>query len=88
MSALELKTSLLQLGLRNNHHGISERAFLALAESLPEIKALQRIDLTGVQVLPRPCLCYRQDWPFLGATGTHKWIAQDASRVEVILSVM
>jgi Leucine-rich repeat (LRR) protein len=43
VSALEQNTSLLQVDLRN-HIGFSERAFLALAESLPEIKALQRVD--------------------------------------------
>jgi Ran GTPase-activating protein (RanGAP) involved in mRNA processing and transport len=43
MSALEQNTSLLQLGLRYNH-SVSERVFLALAESLPEIKVLQRVD--------------------------------------------
>jgi hypothetical protein len=43
ISALEQNISLLQLDLRYNH-GISERAFLALAESLPDIKVLQRID--------------------------------------------
>jgi Ran GTPase-activating protein (RanGAP) involved in mRNA processing and transport len=45
MSALEQNTSLLQLDLRDNHaisEQISERAFLALADSLPEIKVLQR----------------------------------------------
>jgi Ran GTPase-activating protein (RanGAP) involved in mRNA processing and transport len=46
VSALEQNTSLLQLDLRNNNPGISERAFLALADSLPEIKVLQRVDLT------------------------------------------
>jgi Ran GTPase-activating protein (RanGAP) involved in mRNA processing and transport len=44
MSALEQNTSLLHLDLRENHGG-SERAFLALAESLPDIKALQQVDL-------------------------------------------
>jgi Ran GTPase-activating protein (RanGAP) involved in mRNA processing and transport len=41
-SALEQNTSLLHLDSRN--YGFSERAFLALAESLPEIKVLQRVD--------------------------------------------
>jgi hypothetical protein len=36
---------LLQLDLRQDY-GISERPFLALAESLPEIKVLQRVDLS------------------------------------------
>jgi Ran GTPase-activating protein (RanGAP) involved in mRNA processing and transport len=45
VSALEQNTSLLHLHLCG-YYGISERAFLALAESLPEIKVLQRIDLT------------------------------------------
>jgi hypothetical protein len=45
VSALEQNTSLLQLGLRSNDR-VSELAFLALAESLPEIKVLQRVDLT------------------------------------------
>ncbi len=39
MSALEENTSLLYLDLTSNN-GLSERAFLALAESLPEIKVL------------------------------------------------
>jgi Ran GTPase-activating protein (RanGAP) involved in mRNA processing and transport len=43
MSALEHNTSLLHLDLRDSH-GVRERAFLALAESLPEIKVLQRVD--------------------------------------------
>jgi hypothetical protein len=45
VSALEQKTSLLQLDLRHSH-GISERVFLALAERLPEIKVLQQVDLS------------------------------------------
>jgi Ran GTPase-activating protein (RanGAP) involved in mRNA processing and transport len=45
VSALEQNTSLLYLDLRSNYC-VSERAFFALAESLPEIKALQRVDLT------------------------------------------
>ena len=40
VSALEQKNPLLQLDLSNSI-GDSERAFLALAESLPEIKVLQ-----------------------------------------------
>jgi Ran GTPase-activating protein (RanGAP) involved in mRNA processing and transport len=44
VSALEQNTSLLQLDLRQ-YHGLSDRAFLALAESLPEIKVLQRVDI-------------------------------------------
>jgi hypothetical protein len=45
VSALEQNTSLLQLDLRCTY-GFSERVFLALAESLPEIKVLQQVDLT------------------------------------------
>jgi Ran GTPase-activating protein (RanGAP) involved in mRNA processing and transport len=45
VSALEQNTSLLQLDLCDNR-GISARAFLALAESLPEIKVLQRFELS------------------------------------------
>jgi Ran GTPase-activating protein (RanGAP) involved in mRNA processing and transport len=45
VSALEQNTSLIHLDLRFEH-GSSERVFLALAESLPEIKALQRVDLS------------------------------------------
>jgi Ran GTPase-activating protein (RanGAP) involved in mRNA processing and transport len=45
VSALEQNTSLLHLDLRRNY-GVSERAFWALAGSLPEIKVLQRVDLT------------------------------------------
>jgi Ran GTPase-activating protein (RanGAP) involved in mRNA processing and transport len=44
VSALEHNTSLLQLDLRLSF-GFSERALLALATSLPEIKVLQRLDL-------------------------------------------
>jgi hypothetical protein len=48
VSALEPNTSLLHLDLRQMRHspGFSERAFLALAESLPEIKVLQRLALS------------------------------------------
>jgi Ran GTPase-activating protein (RanGAP) involved in mRNA processing and transport len=48
MSALEQNTSLLHLDLRNfsGFNFVSERAFLALADSLPEIKRLQRVDLS------------------------------------------
>jgi Ran GTPase-activating protein (RanGAP) involved in mRNA processing and transport len=42
--ALEQNTSLRHLDLGHNH-GLMEWAFLALAESLPDIKVLQRIDL-------------------------------------------
>jgi Ran GTPase-activating protein (RanGAP) involved in mRNA processing and transport len=45
VSALKQNTSLLQLDLRLNE-GAGERAFLVLAESLPEIKVLQRFDLS------------------------------------------
>jgi Ran GTPase-activating protein (RanGAP) involved in mRNA processing and transport len=45
VSALEQNTSLLQLDLRSNYHFNNERAFLALAESLPEIEVLQQINL-------------------------------------------
>jgi Ran GTPase-activating protein (RanGAP) involved in mRNA processing and transport len=45
VSALEQNTSLLQLDLCNYFPGFSERAFLALGESLPEIKVLQRLAL-------------------------------------------
>jgi hypothetical protein len=44
VSALEQNTSLLHLNLRS-YHDVSERAFLALADNLPEIKVLQRVDL-------------------------------------------
>jgi hypothetical protein len=44
VSALEQNTSLLHLDLRDNYK-LSERAFLALADSLPNIKVLQRVDL-------------------------------------------
>jgi hypothetical protein len=43
--ALEHNTSLVQLDLRQNY-AISEMAFLALAKSLPEIKVLQRFELS------------------------------------------
>jgi Ran GTPase-activating protein (RanGAP) involved in mRNA processing and transport len=45
MSALEQNKSLLHLDLPNSH-GYSERAYGALAESLPEIKVLQQVDLS------------------------------------------
>jgi hypothetical protein len=48
VSALEQNTSLLQFDLSYNpvyDRGFSERAFLALAESLPEIKVLHRVGL-------------------------------------------
>jgi Ran GTPase-activating protein (RanGAP) involved in mRNA processing and transport len=45
MSALEHNTSLLHLDLSENWH-VSERAFLALAESLSEIKVLQQVHLS------------------------------------------
>jgi hypothetical protein len=44
VSAKEQNTSLLQLDLRH-FPGFSEPAILALAESLPEIKVLQQVDL-------------------------------------------
>jgi hypothetical protein len=44
VSSLKQNTSLLQLGLSGNR-GVSERSFLALAESLPKIKVLQGIEL-------------------------------------------
>jgi hypothetical protein len=50
ISALEQNTSLLQLDLRISN-GLSERVFLALAESLPEIKILQRLDLSWCEGL-------------------------------------
>jgi hypothetical protein len=59
VSALEQNTSLLQLDLANNI--LSERAILTSAESLPEIKVLQRFELSWSQILPRPCFCCRQD---------------------------
>jgi hypothetical protein len=43
VSALEQNQSLLHPDLRYNH-GVSERAFLALATSLPEIKVMQQVD--------------------------------------------
>jgi hypothetical protein len=44
VSALEQNTSLLHLDLCSNYV-FNERAYLALADSLPEIKVLQRIDI-------------------------------------------
>jgi Ran GTPase-activating protein (RanGAP) involved in mRNA processing and transport len=46
VSALAQNTSLLHLDLCDDPLDFSERALLALAESLPEIKMLQRLDLT------------------------------------------
>jgi hypothetical protein len=45
MSALEQNTSLIHLDLRQRD-SVDARAFLALAESLPNIKVLQRVDLS------------------------------------------
>jgi Ran GTPase-activating protein (RanGAP) involved in mRNA processing and transport len=45
VSAMERNESLQLLNLKGNHYG--ERGFLALAESLPNIKGLQRIDFTA-----------------------------------------
>jgi hypothetical protein len=44
LSALKQNTSLLTLDLRFSYHDGRQRAFLALAESLPEIKVLQQLD--------------------------------------------
>jgi Ran GTPase-activating protein (RanGAP) involved in mRNA processing and transport len=44
VSALEQNTSLLQLDLRHHPGAVSKRTLVALAESLPEIKVLQRVD--------------------------------------------
>jgi hypothetical protein len=47
VSALEQKISLLHLDLRFNQcNGLGDRAFLALAGSLPEIKVLQGVDIS------------------------------------------
>jgi Ran GTPase-activating protein (RanGAP) involved in mRNA processing and transport len=43
ISALKQNNALLHLDLRHNY-GVSERTFLALAESLPEMQFLQRVD--------------------------------------------
>jgi hypothetical protein len=43
VSALERNTSLLHLDLRDYRRHVSEGGFLAFAESLPEIKVLQRV---------------------------------------------
>jgi hypothetical protein len=55
--ALKQNTSLLQLDLRNIS-GFSERAYLVLAESLPETKWLQRFDVNRSPGLSSamPCL--------------------------------
>jgi Ran GTPase-activating protein (RanGAP) involved in mRNA processing and transport len=57
VSALKQNTSLLQLDLRYNSTTVSERTFLAFADSLPEIEVLQRIDFdwgTGLRsAMPR-----------------------------------
>jgi Ran GTPase-activating protein (RanGAP) involved in mRNA processing and transport len=44
LSALEQNKSLLHLDLSDNNHGFGERVFLALAESLTDIKGLQQVD--------------------------------------------
>jgi hypothetical protein len=48
VSALTQNISLLQLDFRFEHgvRGVSERASLALAESLPEMNVLQRVDMS------------------------------------------
>jgi hypothetical protein len=46
VSALEQNTSLLHLDLCQGNHYLKERAFLALAESLPKIKVLQEVHLS------------------------------------------
>jgi hypothetical protein len=58
VSALEQNNSLLHLDLRRNfgsdlrrNFGSSKRVFLALAESLPEIEVLQRIDFDWCEAL-------------------------------------
>jgi hypothetical protein len=52
VSALEQNTSLLHLDLRDKrYNGVTVRAFLALAESLPQIQVLQRFDLSWFRVL-------------------------------------
>jgi Ran GTPase-activating protein (RanGAP) involved in mRNA processing and transport len=51
VSALEHNTSLLQLNLRSEYITLSKPAFLGLAESLPKIKVLQRLDLSWCQGL-------------------------------------
>jgi hypothetical protein len=51
VSALEQNTSLLYLDLSNNDC-VSERSYLALAESLSEIKVLKRVDLSWCSGLP------------------------------------
>jgi Ran GTPase-activating protein (RanGAP) involved in mRNA processing and transport len=50
VSALEQNTSLLHLDLRSNRH-FSERACLALAETLPGIKVLQQLDFDWCESL-------------------------------------
>jgi Ran GTPase-activating protein (RanGAP) involved in mRNA processing and transport len=55
VSALEQNKTLLHLDLRYNY-AFSERAFLALAESLPEIKVLQRVDLNWCPASAMPLL--------------------------------
>jgi Ran GTPase-activating protein (RanGAP) involved in mRNA processing and transport len=61
MSALEENTSLLYLDSSFNN-GLSERAFLTLAESLPKIKVLERLDF---------------EWSYLGHAFTVGRIVQE-----------
>jgi hypothetical protein len=53
ISALEQNIPLLHLDLRDNYNA-SERVVLALAESLPGIKVLQRLDLSWRRVATFP----------------------------------
>jgi Ran GTPase-activating protein (RanGAP) involved in mRNA processing and transport len=64
VSALKQNTSLLQLDLRYHSTTFSERAFLLFADSLPEIKVLQRVDFHW-------CTELRSAMPQL-LTGWHK----------------
>jgi Ran GTPase-activating protein (RanGAP) involved in mRNA processing and transport len=52
VSALEQNTSLQILNFQRNH--FAERGFMALAESLPNIKGLHKIDIKGSGVCNRP----------------------------------
>jgi Ran GTPase-activating protein (RanGAP) involved in mRNA processing and transport len=58
VSALEQNTSLRMLVLRGNDFG--ERGYVALAESLPNIKGLQQINITANGIVPSSVVSLQQ----------------------------
>jgi Ran GTPase-activating protein (RanGAP) involved in mRNA processing and transport len=74
VSALEQDTSLQTLKLSGN--GFGERGFMALAESLPNIKGLQQINITGCagfqSTLPSLQVGFRKNTKLGGSR--HLWV--------------